>query len=116
MGFALSIGKIAVVDLRLLGMAMRRQIASELASDLAVRTRAGLALMLTTGPLMFSADAVNYHHNPAFQFKMVSLSLALMLHFTLHRYAARSAASSLVAMLVGALSLVSGPRWWRVEG
>lgn len=105
MGFALSIGTIAIVDLRLLGIAMRRQSASELAADLKVWTWIGLALMLITGPLMFSADAVNYHHNPSFQFKMVCLSLALVFHFTLHRHATRLAVPPLLAKLAGAVSL-----------
>ena len=57
-GFALSIGTIAIVDLRLLGLGMRRQAAAELAVDLAPWTYAGIAVMLITGPLMFSTDAV----------------------------------------------------------
>src|SRR5215831_15340813 len=65
LGFALSIGTIAIVDLRLLGIGMRRQSAASLARDLDRWTRWGFAVMLITGPLMFSADAVNYHHNPS---------------------------------------------------
>jgi hypothetical protein len=106
MGLALSIGTIAIVDLRLLGIGMRRQSASELAADLDTWTWIGLALMLITGPLMFSADAVNYHYNPSFQFKMVCLLLALVSHFTIHRHAVRSATPSLLAKLAGALSLM----------
>ena len=101
----MSVGTIAIVDLRLLGIAMPRQSASELASDLDTWTWIGLAVMLITGPLMFSADAVNYHYNPSFQFKMICLLLALVSHFTLHRYAVRSATPSLLAKLAGAVSL-----------
>lgn len=104
-GLALSIGTIAIVDLRLLGIGMRRQSGSELAGDLRIWTRIGLAVMLITGPLMFSADAVNYHHNPAFQFKMVCLLLALVFHFTFHRYATRASAPSFLTKLVGGVSL-----------
>jgi hypothetical protein len=77
-GMALSIGTIAIVDLRLLGIAMCRQTASDLEADLHRWTWSGLALMLIAGPLMFSADAPNYHRNPAFHFKMTSLFLALV--------------------------------------
>ena len=104
-GLALLVGTIAIVDLRLLGIAMPRQSASELAADLEIWTRIGLALMLITGPLMFSADAVNYHHNPSFQFKMVCLSAALLFHFTMHRHATRPATPPLVAKFAGAVSL-----------
>jgi hypothetical protein len=104
-GLALSVGTIAIVDLRLLGVTMRRHSSSELAADLSLWTRTGLALMLITGPLMFSADAVNYHHNPSFQFKMVCLFLALVFHFTMHYRATRTTTPPLVAKLSGAMSL-----------
>lgn len=85
---------------------MRRQSASELAADLDPWTWVGFALMLITGPLMFSADAVNYHNNPSFQFKMVVLLLAFLFHFTIHRKVARSDASPLAGKFAGGLSLV----------
>jgi hypothetical protein len=62
--------------------------------------------MLTTGPLMFSTDAVAYHYNPSFQFKMVCLALALLLHFTLHRRAVQPDAPPIAAKLAAATSLL----------
>jgi hypothetical protein len=105
-GFAFSIGTIAIVDLRLLGLGMRRQSAAELAANLDPWTWVGFVLMLTTGPLMFSADAVNYHNNPSFQFKMAALLLALLFYFTIHRKAARSELPPLAAKFAGGLSLL----------
>ena len=105
MGFALSIGTIAIVDLRLLGIGIRRQTASDLAADLKRWTWLGLAIMLITGPLMFSADAVAYHNNPSFQFKMICLMLALLFHFTVHNRATRTATPPLLAKLAGGVSL-----------
>jgi hypothetical protein len=105
-GFALSIGTISIVDFRLLGLGMRRQQAAEIAADLKPWTLAGLAVMLITGPLMFSTDAVTYHYNPSFQFKMSCLMLALLFHFTLHRRAIRSDVSPNAARLAGAMSLL----------
>ena len=105
-GFALSIGTIAIVDLRLLGLGMGHQPADELAVDLAPWTAAGIAVMLITGPLMFSTDAVTYHNNPSFQFKMVCLMLALIFQFTLHRRAVRPGVPPVVAKLAAATSLV----------
>jgi hypothetical protein len=105
-GFAMSIGTIAIVDLRLLGLGMRRQAPAELAADLAPWTGAGLAVMLITGPLMFSTDAVTYHHNPSFQFKMVCLILALLFNFTLRRRAVRPDVPPIAAKLAAATSLL----------
>ncbi|HEY1242308.1 MAG TPA: DUF6644 family protein [Bryobacteraceae bacterium] len=105
-GFALSIGTIAMVDLRLLGVGMLRQSAADLAADLEPWTRLGIVIMLTTGPLMFSTDAVAYHFNPSFQFKMTCLALALLLHFTVHRRAVRPGISPLAAKGAAVISLV----------
>jgi hypothetical protein len=105
-GFALSIGTIAIEDLRLLGLGMRRQSAAELAADLDPWTWTGLVLMLTTGPMMFSSDAVMYHYNPSFRFKMICLMVAILFHFTLHRRALRSDLPPIAAKLAGVTSLL----------
>ena len=105
-GFAMSIGTIAIVDFRLLGFGRRYLGAAELAADLAPYTLTGIVVMLITGPLMFSTDAVSYHVNPAFRFKMVSLIVALLFHFTLHSRAVRPDAAPLPAKLAAATSLL----------
>lgn len=105
-GLALSIGTIAIVDLRLLGLGLTGRTAAELDRDLAPLTAAGLAIMLVTGPLMFSADAVGWHANPAFELKMAALAVALGCHFTLHRRVARGGARPLIGKLAGTASLL----------
>ena len=104
-GFALLIGTIAIVDLRLLGGGMRRQTAAQLATGLAPWTWAGLILMLTTGPAMFSADAPVYYFNQSFRFKMACLLVAIAYHFTIHRKVVMSQVSPAVSKLVACLSL-----------
>jgi hypothetical protein len=105
-GFALSIGTIAIVDFRVLGWGGSRFTPAELAADLRRWTRAGIATMLITGFLMFSTDAVGYHNNPAFQFKMACLTAAILFHFTVHRQAVGVAVPHLAAKLAAVTSLV----------
>ena len=83
-GIALLVGTIVIVDLRLLGCALRRYSVSEITRQFAPWTRAGLAIMLTTGPILFGSDLMRYSHNPAFIFKMSVLMAALVFHFTIH--------------------------------
>ena len=104
-GFALLIGTIVIVDLRLLGFGMRRQKPAELAADLNRWTLSGLALMLITGPLMFSADAVRYHVNPSFQLKMNVLLAALVFYFAIHRRMVRRELTPLAAKAIAVVSL-----------
>src|SRR5260370_5825463 len=84
-GFALSIGTIAILDFRLLGLGLKRQSVAELAKDLAPWTLAGLAIMLLSGPAMFSSDSDMYYLNISFQIKMVLLLLAIVFNYTIHR-------------------------------
>jgi hypothetical protein len=105
-GFAFSIGTIAIIDLRVFGFGMRRQKAPELAADLAPWTLLGIATMLVSGFLMFSTDAVTYHNNLSFQIKMTVLMVALVFHFTVHRRALRSDASGVGAKVVAGASLL----------
>jgi len=88
-GLALLVGTICLVDLRLLGMNLRRHAPVSLMSALAPWTSAGLLIVLITGPLLFGADLSRYVKNPAFVVKMVLFSAALGAHFTLHRTAVR---------------------------
>src|SRR5439155_9805486 len=68
-GLAILVGTIAIVDFRLLGLAMPDRPASQLARDLRFWTWAGIGIMLTTGPLMLSAEPERGYGNPAFAFK-----------------------------------------------
>ena len=78
------------MDLRLLGFGLRRIQVARLADQLTPWTRAGLAVMLITGPVMFASDMPRYLANPAFRVKMALLCTALLSHFTIHRKAVAS--------------------------
>jgi hypothetical protein len=89
-GFALSVGPIAIVDFRLLGVGMRRETPAELADDTFLWTLAGISLMVFTGLLLFSSDPDMYYLNYAFDLKMLFLVAAIVFHYTIHRRAVRS--------------------------
>ena len=89
---ALSIGTIAVVDLRLLGLGMRRQSSAQLVRNTELWTLAGLAIVITSGLLIFSSDPVHYLNNGPFQFKIAVLLLGIVYNYTVHRKVACSEA------------------------
>ena len=107
-GLTVLVGTICLVDLRLLGIGMRRQAIGELVSRLAPWTSGGLITVLVTGPLLFASDLTRYLNNPAFVLKMLLLTLALAGHFTLHRSVLREGAPLKIATqkLAAALSLI----------
>jgi hypothetical protein len=104
-GFAIAIGTIFIVDLRLMGVGMKRQLSSQLLKDLGPWTLGGLAAVLMSGPLIFSSDPNMYLNNSSFRFKMGALLIAILFEYTLHRRVARSDPSPMVGTLVGIISI-----------
>jgi hypothetical protein len=104
--FALSIGTIAIVDLRLLGLGMKQQSAAQLTKDTGLWTFAGLVIVILSGLMIFSSDPIHYTYNEAFRFKVTVLLLAIVFNYTIHRKVALSNPSSLLGKLVGGVSLL----------
>lgn len=104
-GFAAAIGTIAIVDLRMLGLALRRQTAAQLLKDTSMVTLIGLAAVLTSGPILFISDPGMYMRNPSFRFKIGALGFAILYNYTVHRYVARSESPGAFAPLVAVVSL-----------
>ncbi len=105
-GFALSIGTIAIVDFSLLGIGMRRQTPAQLARDTWLWTLGGLVLMFFSGLLLFSSDPDMYYLNWPFLIKMVFFVLAVSFHYTVHRKAVASDTPPPNGKLVACVSLV----------
>lgn len=89
LGFALLIGSIMLVDLRILGIGLTRHEPAELNRTMFPFTLTGLVLILFTGPLMYSTDPDMYYLNWSFLIKMACLAAALIFHFSIHRKAVR---------------------------
>src|SRR5262249_22687369 len=76
LGLTMVFGTIAIIDLRLLGIASSRRSFRKIASDVLKWTWAAFALTVATGSLMFITNAGVYYHNFFFRTKMVLLVLA----------------------------------------
>jgi len=75
-GLALVFGTIAIIDLRLLGVASAHRSFHRMASDILKWTWAAFALTALTGALMFITNAGVYYHNFYFRTKMLLLALS----------------------------------------
>jgi len=112
-GLTTVFGTIAIIDLRLLGLASTRRPFSRIASDVLKWTWAAFALAAVTGLLMFITNAGVYYHNFYFRTKMALLLLAgintLLFELTagrsIHRWDKENAAP-LAGKAIAALSLV----------
>jgi Family of unknown function (DUF6644) len=112
-GLALVFGTIAIIDLRLLGIASTQRAFQRMASDILKWTWAAFALTASTGALMFITNARVYYHNSFFRAKMLLLVLAginilvfeLTAGRTVHRWEKNPSAPP-AGKAVAALSLV----------
>ena len=105
LGFAIAIGTITMVDLRLLGVGLKKESAADLWKGTFPWTLGGLALVLISGPLIFSSDPNMYLRNASFRFKITMLVLAIIFNYTIHRWVALRKASGGVAVLTALISL-----------
>ena len=85
LALALLYGSILIVDLRLLGAGLVGMPISKVAASLWPWTMASLAIILSTGALLFLSEAMRVYGNDGFTFKMICLFLALLFHFTVFR-------------------------------
>jgi hypothetical protein len=107
-------GTTAMLDLRLLGLALKRVPVSELTGRLLPWTRAGFTLMAATGLLLFYATPVRYYQNIFFRIKVVLLLLAglnvWLFHSRVHRRVAQwdlDPVAPRAARVAAAVSLVA---------
>ena len=75
-GLTLVFGTIAIIDLRLLGLASTNRSFQRLAADILKWTWLAFAVSAATGSLMFITNAAVYFHNTWFRAKVVLLLLA----------------------------------------
>jgi hypothetical protein len=85
LAIALAVGTILVIDLSILGIAMRRESVPRIARELAPWTWCGFGATLVTGILLFWAEAVKISCKPVFWAKLALLMAAFAFHLTAHQ-------------------------------
>ena len=79
----------AILDLRLLGLIMRRRPVSEVAAQFLPWIWAGFTVMILSGLVLFASEAVKCYESPFFRTKIVLLGVAgvnaLVFHSTVFR-------------------------------
>ena len=110
-GLILLFGPILIVNLRLLGVVLRRVPVPEVADGVAAWRRAGLTLLFLTGPLLFLSNAMKVFSGWFFAVKMALLVMALILQFTWHRRITSPAAGSVSGAKVKLVAIASLALW-----
>ncbi len=112
LGITLLAGTVAIVDLRLLGLALKKEPVSRVAGQILPLTWAGFVVMFISGLMLFASEAAKCYHNPAFRLKLLLLALVglnpLIFHLTIYKSVDRwdeAPSTPVRARLAGALSL-----------
>jgi hypothetical protein len=108
------IGLIAIVDLRLLGLAGRSYSITRLSGAMLPATWIAFLLALVTGALLFASQPATYFDNTAFRLKIALILLAGVNMMVFHRLTMRNIAAwdgatgriPLGARIAGGLSLI----------
>ncbi len=89
LAITLVVGTVAILDLRLLGLILKKEPVSKVANQILPVTWKGFVVMAISGLALFAAEAAKSYHNPAFRFKLILLALVglnpLIFHFTIYK-------------------------------
>jgi hypothetical protein len=111
LGLAAFGGAILIVDLRVLGIGLRRQPISRIARELSPVLIGSLGVMLISGLLLVMTGPMKYYNSPSFRLKMLFLLLAVAFYFTLHRHVIKSNADIVTPVWSKAAAVVSMALW-----
>ena len=110
-GFFLLVGTSVVLDLRLMGIAARREPVPQLARQLRPWMWTGLVMVLISGFFMFAADAVDFYGADTFRVKLLVVLVAVLLGVFVHSRAAASSDQPAVSIGAKVIALVSLVLW-----
>jgi hypothetical protein len=123
LGLALIGGAVILVNLRMLGLGLRRQTLPQVARETQPYLNASVAVMLVTGIGLFLSEPMKLYYSTPFWVKMTSLSLSLIFTYTIWRKIAMAEQTSPVwAKLAAVVSLIlwfgvgAGGRWIGFSG
>jgi hypothetical protein len=104
----LFVGLVAILDLRLLGLALRRIPVSDVQKRLFPWTMAGFAIMTVSGLLLFYAIPIRTYHSVWFRGKLIFLALAGLNAWLFHTGIYRRVAEWDLASLVPRRARIAG--------
>jgi hypothetical protein len=114
LAMAIMFGGMLVLNLRLLGIGMKRQPLPLLSQTLAPFINWGVVIMLLSGYAMFASGPMKYYSNDGFKVKMAALLAVLIFHYTVYKSTVNKDEAQRSGGLSYAVSLVSFGLWFLV--
>lgn len=114
LGLTVLLGTVTVVNLRLAGIGLRNQSASDVAGDAMPWTYGGMIATIGSGFCLFASEALKCYASPPFYWKMGLLLVALVFTFAVQRRVANSAAPEFSRGAGAVLASVTIALWFGV--
>ena len=119
LGLATLGGSVLLLDLRMLGLGLRRSTIGEVAREARPWLLGSIGVMMVTGTALFVSESVKCYYSPAFWVKMATIPVALLFSLTVHQRVAlagtsQATARSRVAAIVSLAlwsSVAAAGRW-----
>jgi len=107
LALAMLYGCVAVISLRLMGILMKGWTVAGITREVTPFLNSSLAVILTSGTLLYLSEAMKTFNNPAFWIKVDLLFAALVFHFFVVRRVTRAdEVSRATGFAVGLISLL----------
>jgi len=107
-------GAVLIVDMRLLGLGLKKTSVAQLAKDAQPWMTGSLIVMLASGVALYSSEATKCYQSPAFWIKMVSLLLAMLFTYTIRRRTAAADEQGISPFACKSVGVLSIALWFTV--
>jgi len=104
--FGIAIGTIVLVDLRMLGLALKQQSAAYLLKQTLLWNLFALVIVIFSGIAIFFSDPRMYEFNLGFRFKITVLVIAMLYNYTIHNKVANAGGSGIGTKLTALVSIL----------
>ena len=107
-------GAVLIVDMRLLGLGLKKTSVAQLARDAQPWMTGSLIVMLASGIALYSSEATKCYQSPAFWIKMISLLLAMIFTYTIRRRTAAADEQGISPFASRSVGVLSMALWFMV--
>ncbi len=104
-------GAVLIVDLRLLGLGLKKHAVSELARDAMRWQNVSYVVLLLTGIGLFASEALKCYYSTPFWFKMITLLMATIFTYTIRRKVVFAPEGRFSPAIAGTVAVVSMTLW-----
>ena len=107
-------GAVLIVDMRLLGLGLKKTSVAQLAEDAQPYLTGSLLVMIVSGIALYTSEATKAYASPAFWIKIIALVIVIVFTYTVRRRVAAANERDVSPLACKAVAIVSIGLWFAV--